>query len=168
MTPRLSLSRSLPGLCLRYGIELSDVVDAINGVGATGGHGGDSRSASRGRFAARGNHCDGELAMQIDTKLSGIIQAARTTAENATLKPLDRNADLREAAEQFEAIFLNEFIKQARKANGCDILGSDAQDTYQDMMDRELSTQPGRVNLGIAEALYVSLVARVTADGKPL
>ena len=54
--------------------------------------------------------------MQIDTKLSGIIQAARTTAENATLKPLDRNADLREAAEQFEAIFLNEFIKQARKA----------------------------------------------------
>ena len=93
--------------------------------------------------------------MQIDTKLSGIIQAARTTAENATLKPLDRNADLREAAEQFEAIFLNEFIKQARKAKlADDILGSDAQDTYQEMMDRELSTQlAGRVNLGIAEAL---------------
>ena len=35
-----------------------------------------------------------------------------------------------------------------------DILGSDAQDTYLDMMDRELSTQlAGRVNLGIAEAL---------------
>ena len=97
--------------------------------------------------------------MQIDTKLSGIIQAARTTAENATLKPLDRNADLREAAEQFEAIFLNEFIKQARKAKlADDILGSDAQDTYQDMMDRELSTQlAGRVNLGIAEALVRQL-----------
>ena len=108
--------------------------------------------------------------MQIDTKLSGIIEAARTTAENATLKPIDRNADLREAAEQFEAIFLNEFIKQARKAKlADDILGSDAQDTYQEMMDRELSTQlAGRVNLGIAEALSVSLVARVTADGKPL
>ena len=97
--------------------------------------------------------------MQIDTKLSGIIQAARTTAENATLKPLDRDADLREAAEQFEAIFLNEFIKQARKAKlADDILGSDAQDTYQDMMDRELSTQlAGRVNLGIAEALVRQL-----------
>ena len=97
--------------------------------------------------------------MPIDTKLSGIIQAARTTAENATLKPLDRNADLREAAEQFEAIFLNEFIKQARKAKlADDILGSDAQDTYQDMMDRELSTQlAGRVNLGIAEALVRQL-----------
>ena len=103
--------------------------------------------------------------MQIETKLSGIIQAARTTAENATLKPLDRNADLREAAEQFEAIFLNEFIKQARKAKlADDILGSDAQDTYQDMMDRELSTQlAGRVNLGIAEALVRQLGG--TSDG---
>ena len=103
--------------------------------------------------------------MQIDTKLSGIIEAARTTAENATLKPLDRNADLREAAEQFEAIFLNEFIKQARKAKlADDILGSDAQDTYQDMMDRELSTQlAGRVNLGIAEALVRQLGG--TSDG---
>ena len=103
--------------------------------------------------------------MQIDSKLSGIIQAARTTAENATLKPLDRNADLREAAEQFEAIFLNEFIKQARKAKlADDILGSDAQDTYQEMMDRELSTQlAGRVNLGIAEALVRQLGG--TSDG---
>ena len=103
--------------------------------------------------------------MQIDTKLSGIIEAARTTAENATLKPIDRNADLREAAEQFEAIFLNEFIKQARKAKlADDILGSDAQDTYQDMMDRELSTQlAGRVNLGIAEALVRQLGG--TSDG---
>ena len=92
--------------------------------------------------------------MQGDMNMAGIIQAARTTAENASMKPLDRNASLREAAEQFEAIFLNEFIKQARKAKLAeDIFGSEAQDTYQDMMDRELSTQlAGRVNLGIAEA----------------
>ena len=97
--------------------------------------------------------------MQIDMKLSSIIETARTTAENASLKPIDRNTDLQEAAEQFEAIFLNEFIKQARKAKlADDILGSDAQDTYQDMMDRELSTQlAGRVNLGIAEALVRQL-----------
>ena len=97
--------------------------------------------------------------MQGDMNMAGIIQAARTTAENASLKPLDRNASLREAAEQFEAIFLNEFIKQARKAKLAeDIFGSEAQDTYQDMMDRELSTQlAGRVNLGIAEALVRQL-----------
>ena len=97
--------------------------------------------------------------MQSEMNMSGIIEAARATAENASLKPLDRNADLREAAEQFEAIFLNEFIKQARKAKLAeDIFGSEAQDTYQDMMDRELSTQlAGRVNLGIAEALVRQL-----------
>ena len=97
--------------------------------------------------------------MQSELNMSGIIEAARATAENASLKPLDRNADLREAAEQFEAIFLNEFIKQARKAKLAeDIFGSEAQDTYQDMMDRELSSQlAGRVNLGIAEALVRQL-----------
>ncbi len=101
--------------------------------------------------------------MQSELNMSGIIEAARATAENASLKPLDRNADLREAAEQFEAIFLNEFIKQARKAKLAeDIFGSEAQDTYQDMMDRELSSQlAGRVNLGIAEALV-----RQLAQGK--
>ena len=97
--------------------------------------------------------------MQSELNMSGIIEAARATAENSSLKPLDPNADLREAAEQFEAIFLNEFIKQARKTKLAeDILGSDAQDTYQDMMDRELSSQlAGRVNLGIAEALMRQL-----------
>ena len=97
--------------------------------------------------------------MQSELNMSGIIEAARATLENASSKPLDRNADLREAAEQFEAIFLNEFIKQARKAKLAeDIFGSEAQDTYQDMMDRELSTQlAGRVNLGIAEALVRQL-----------
>ena len=97
--------------------------------------------------------------MQSELNMSGIIDSARATAENASLKPLDRNADIREAAEQFEAIFLNEFIKQARKAKLAeDIFGSEAQDTYQDMMDRELSSQlAGRVNLGIAEALVRQL-----------
>ena len=97
--------------------------------------------------------------MQSELNMSGIIEAARATAENASLKPLDRNADLREAAEQFEAIFLNEFIKQARKAKlADDIFGSEAHYTYQDMMDRELSSQlAGRVNLGIAEALLRQL-----------
>ncbi len=97
--------------------------------------------------------------MQSELSMSSIIEAARATAENSSLKPLDRNADLREAAEQFEAIFLNEFIKQARKAKLAeDIFGSEAQDTYQDMMDRELSSQlAGRVNLGIAEALVRQL-----------
>ena len=97
--------------------------------------------------------------MNTDLNLAGIIESARSVADKAALSAPDPNADLREAAEQFEAIFLNEFIKQARKAKlADDLLGSDAQDTYQEMMDRELSTQmSGRVNLGIAEALVRQL-----------
>lgn len=97
--------------------------------------------------------------MNSDMKMAGIVEVARSTAENASLKPLNRNVGLREAAEQFEAIFLNEFIKQARKAKLAeDIFGSEAQDTYQDMMDRELSTLlAGRTDLGIAEALVRQL-----------
>ena len=97
--------------------------------------------------------------MHSDMKMAGIVEVARSTAENASLKPLNRNVGLHEAAEQFEAIFLNEFIKQARKAKLAeDIFGSEAQDTYQDMMDRELSTLlAGRTDLGIAEALVRQL-----------
>lgn len=97
--------------------------------------------------------------MQGEMNIAGLIEAARATASQSALAAPDRNVSLREAAEQFEAIFLNEFIKQARKAKlADDLLGSDAQDTYQEMMDRELSTQlSGRVNLGIAEALVRQL-----------
>ena len=97
--------------------------------------------------------------MNTDLNLAGIIESARSAANKAALSAPDPNADLREAAEQFEAIFLNEFIKQARKAKLAeDIFGSSAQDTYTEMLDRELASNlSGRVNLGIAEALVRQL-----------
>nr|AAY87270.1 predicted flagellum-specific muramidase [uncultured bacterium BAC17H8] len=97
--------------------------------------------------------------MQNEINMASIIDNARVTAESSLASKPRGDQSLREVAEQFEAIFLNEFIKQARKAKlADDILGSDAQDTYQEMMDRELSTQlSGRVNLGIAEALVRQL-----------
>ena len=97
--------------------------------------------------------------MQGDITITNMVEAARSADKQSSLTPLDNRSSLREVAEQFEAIFLNEFIKQARKAKLAeDILGSDAQDTYQEMMDRELSTQlAGRVRLGIAEALVRQL-----------
>ena len=49
--------------------------------------------------------------MNTDLNLAGIIESARSVADKAALSAPDPNADLREAAEQFEAIFLNEFIK---------------------------------------------------------
>ena len=97
--------------------------------------------------------------MQNEINMASIIDNARVAAESSLASKSNGTQSLREVAEQFEAIFLNEFIKQARKAKlADDILGSDAQDTYQEMMDRELSTKlSGRVNLGIAEALVRQL-----------
>ena len=67
----------------------------------------------------------------------------------------NRPTDLRAAAEQFEALFIQQLLKQARSAKlADDILGSEAGDTYTEMLDQEraklLSAQMG---LGIAEAL---------------
>ena len=98
--------------------------------------------------------------MSIDTTGKAMFDALRATASSeATMKAPDRDADLREAAEQFEAIFLNEFIKQARKAKLAeDLFASSAKSTYQDMLDQELSKNlSGQVNLGIADALVRQL-----------
>ena len=97
--------------------------------------------------------------MSIDTNAQAMFDALRTTAGNEAMKAPDKDADLREAAEQFEAIFLNEFIKQARKAKLAeDLFASAAKSTYQDMLDQELSKNlSGRVDLGIADALVRQL-----------
>ena len=67
----------------------------------------------------------------------------------------NKPTDLRAAAEQFEALFIQQLLKQARSAKlADDILGSEAGDTYNEMLAQErakqLSTQ---IDLGIADAL---------------
>ena len=91
--------------------------------------------------------------------LSDMTQAklGMTTSQidRARLGAPDSNSELREVAEQFEAIFLHEWIKQARQTKlADDILGSSSMDKYQEMLDREYaSSLASGVNLGIAEAL---------------
>ncbi len=74
----------------------------------------------------------------------------------------ERDSELHEVAEQFEAIFLNEWIKQARQTKlADDILGSSSMDKYQEMLDREYaSSLASGVNLGIAEALIRQFEAK--------
>ena len=66
-----------------------------------------------------------------------------------------RTADLQSAAEQFEALFIHQLLKQARSAKLAeDILGSEAADTYTEMLDQERAKQlSAQMDLGIAEAL---------------
>ena len=93
--------------------------------------------------------------MGIDLQASFDVSAANFAAEQSTFKKPTQESDLREVAEQFEAIFLNEFLKQARKAKLAeDIFGSSAKETYEGMLDREMSVHLSKeVNLGIADAL---------------
>ena len=82
--------------------------------------------------------------------------AAISPKTAASLAQIDnRPADLRAAAEQFEALFIQQLLKQARSAKlADDILGSEAGDTYIEMLDQERAKKlSAQMNLGIAEAL---------------
>ena len=74
-----------------------------------------------------------------------------------------RPADLQSAAEQFEALFIQQLLKQARSAKLAeDILGSEAGDTYTEMLDQERANQlSAQMNLGIADALVNQFSNRV-------
>ena len=78
----------------------------------------------------------------------------------------ERPSDLRAAAEQFEALFIHQLLKQARSAKlADDILGSEAGDTYTEMLDQERANQLStKINLGIAEALVLQFSGRAKSS----
>ena len=84
-------------------------------------------------------------------------------SEALTKKP-DRAADLREVAEQFEAIFINQILKQARETKlADDLFGSSATSTYEELLDTQTSEDiASHVKLGIADAL----VRQFSRDGE--
>ena len=63
--------------------------------------------------------------------------------------------DLHAAAEQFEAIFIQTLLKQARQSKlADDILGSSAGDQYTEMLEQERAKSMAQnMDLGTAEAL---------------
>ena len=75
--------------------------------------------------------------------------------EHSHNKIPDRNSDLRDVAEQFEAIFINQILKQSREIKlSEDLLGSSATKTYEQLLDRETSENvANHVNVGIADSL---------------
>jgi len=84
--------------------------------------------------------------------------------EHSYNKIPDQNSDLRDVAEQFEAIFINQILKQSREIKlSEDLLGSSATKTYEQLLDRETSENvANRVNVGIADAL----VRQFSQDGE--
>lgn len=65
------------------------------------------------------------------------------------------NKELKDVAEQFEAIFVHQMLKQARQSKLSDgIFNSEAQDTFNNMLDQEYSQILSKKNnFGIAEGL---------------
>ena len=75
-------------------------------------------------------------------------------------------ADLQAAAKQFEALFIHQLLKQARSAKlADDILGSEAGDTYTEMLDQERAKQlSAKMNLGIANALVLQFAGHAKSS----
>jgi flagellar protein FlgJ len=65
-------------------------------------------------------------------------------------------AQLRQVSEEFEAIFLNNFLQQARQSQLSEgLFSSTAGDTFRGMLEQEYSrAATGSLSLGIADALY--------------
>lgn len=90
--------------------------------------------------------------MEIMSKTVPLLAAQQT-------RSLDMKGDLREVAEQFEAIFINQFLAQSRKTKLAeDLFGNKANETYNSLLDHERAKQlAGSVDLGIADAIVRQL-----------
>ena len=87
---------------------------------------------------------------QIQTLASKIVHDKQST----DIKNKN-NQELKDVAEQFEAIFVHQMLKQARQSKLAEgIFSSEAQDTFNNMLDQEYSQILSKKNnFGIAEGL---------------
>ena len=95
-----------------------------------------------------------------------IMPTTEPMLQASLLKKPDPNAELKEVAEQFEAIFLNQMLKQMREAKLSDgLFDNSATDKYNSMLDMEQSKHlASSVNLGIADALMRQLGAKLKVE----
>ena len=79
--------------------------------------------------------------------------------EQLNSKPLDTNSDtsegLQNVADQFEAIFLETLLRQARESKLSEgLFDSKADDNFEQMFDQELANSSSKiVDIGIADAI---------------
>ena len=76
--------------------------------------------------------------------------------------------ELKKVSNQFESIFINQVLKQARQGKIADgILASDAEETFNTMIDQEYSKiLSEKSNFGIAEAIFEQFKTHVNAKRK--
>jgi flagellar protein FlgJ len=97
-----------------------------------------------------------------------VINPAASTP--AAAAPTDsREAQLRKAAEAFEAVFLRQVIGSMRQAKlGEDLFGSQATEQFRDMADARLAdSMAGQGSFGIADLLMQQFKAVVRGADAP-
>ena len=91
------------------------------------------------------------------SKINQIKILSQNVTNNKLVSNLEgaKNRELRDVAEQFESIFIHQMLKQARQSKlAKGIFNSEAQDTFNNMLDMEYSEILSKKNnFGIAEAL---------------
>ena len=97
--------------------------------------------------------------MEIMHKIDPLLAANLTKTPNL-------NSELSEVAEQFEAIFINQFLAQSRKTKlADDLFGNKGTETYTSLLDQERSQQlANSIDLGIADALVRQLGGNSDAE----
>jgi len=78
----------------------------------------------------------------------------------------NKSADLNAVAEQFEAIFVEQFLKAARQSTIADGLFENQEtETYQEMLDKEYAKQiANNTSLGIANAIQQQFSKHLKED----
>ena len=91
------------------------------------------------------------------SKINQIKILSQNVTKNKLVSNLEgaKNRELRDVAEQFESIFIYQMLKQASQSKlAKGIFNSEAQDTFNNMLDMEYSEILSKKNnFGIAEAL---------------
>ena len=80
--------------------------------------------------------------------------------------PSSDNAALNEVADQFEAIFIENLLKQARDSKLSDgLFDTSADDNFVEMFDKELANTSSKlVDIGIAEAIITQMSSKISGD----
>ena len=103
----------------------------------------------------------------MDNSLSKVNQISHLATKSVDDKKINllqkNNNDLGIVADQFESIFVYQMLKQARQSKLAEgIFSSEAQDTFNNMLDMEYSEILSKKNnFGIAEALIKQFQSHV-------
>ena len=99
------------------------------------------------------------------SKVNQISHLARKSVNDKNMRFLQNknNKDLEAVADQFESLFVYQMLKQARQSKLADgIFSSEAQETFQNMLDIEYSQiLSNKNNFGIANALIKQFQSHV-------